>query len=202
MVLQDSGEILAAGAFEQINGEPRKGIAQLSHDGSLDLNVDFGSGVNGLDFPVVYTATAYADSCLLLGGAFTTFDGATISNFALVPPLADPPSQPPYAALAEGADSAVNSLLEQSDGSVLLGGEFTRLDLYPRQGLARLLPVTYCLDCLRIERQAGTPVLHWPGDARFQRASSISGPWEDVPGAKSPYTPASGDPHAFFRLVH
>jgi uncharacterized delta-60 repeat protein len=46
--LQDDDRIVIAGSFTSYNDIPRKGIARLNHDGSLDTSFDPGYGANHL----------------------------------------------------------------------------------------------------------------------------------------------------------
>lgn len=201
MALQANGKILVAGAFEQVNGLPRKGLARLNIDGSIDPGLDPGSGVDGQELPVVYAVEQYPNAGLLIAGCFTSFDGLHRGNFAQIATNGRLINPLPCTALAEGTDGVVNAVARQSDGSVLLGGGFTRVGLSPRQGLVRLVPVPVDLLRLRIEVQGGAPVLSWTGDCRLQQAFSLTENWEDVPGAKPPHRVLKSDSPLFFRLV-
>jgi hypothetical protein len=47
---------------------------------------------------------------------------------------------------------------------------------------------------------AGKLVLQWPSGATLQSATNLSGPWQDVSSATSPYTNFLAGPRQFFRL--
>jgi hypothetical protein len=55
---------------------------------------------------------------------------------------------------------------------------------------------------VRIEFQTTTNglILNWPSGWTLQSASSVLGPWSDVPGATSPYTVIAASAQKFFRL--
>ena len=65
------GKFLIAGFFTSFNGVPRAGLARLNENGSLDLNFAPESGAND----AVYHALPLADGGILVGGAFSQFDG-------------------------------------------------------------------------------------------------------------------------------
>ena len=65
------GKFLITGFFTSFNGVPRAGIARLNENGSLDLNFAPESGAND----AVYHALPLADGGILVGGAFSQFDG-------------------------------------------------------------------------------------------------------------------------------
>jgi hypothetical protein len=58
------------------------------------------------------------------------------------------------------------------------------------------------LQPVRIEFQptANGLILSWPSGWTLQSASSVLGPWNDMPGATSPYTVTANSAQKFFRL--
>jgi len=74
--LQADGRIVVVGQFTTLAGQSRNGIARLNADGSLDLNFDPGLNVGAN----VRTSALQADGKLVVGGAFTTFNGGTITR--------------------------------------------------------------------------------------------------------------------------
>ena len=75
--LQTDGKIIAAGYFTAFNGTPVVRIARLNIDGSLDGSFDPGAGFDDK----VYTSAIQADGKIIVGGTFTTYDGATANYF-------------------------------------------------------------------------------------------------------------------------
>src|SRR6185369_3723545 len=61
--------IYVAGEFTGFNGTPRRGVARLNDDGSVDTSFDPGVSVNG----PVYAMAVQPNNRVLLGGAFTQF---------------------------------------------------------------------------------------------------------------------------------
>lgn len=78
MQVRSDGEVFIAGNFSHFNGVNRKGIAQLSPDGSLRTSFDPGEGFNGQ----VDTLALAADGSILAGGSFTRAGGLARSGFA------------------------------------------------------------------------------------------------------------------------
>ncbi|HMJ66418.1 MAG TPA: hypothetical protein VK615_13815 [Candidatus Binatia bacterium] len=71
LLIQPDGKIVVAGAFERVNGRPRRGIARLNHDGSLDASFDVGTGANAR----VFAVARQRNGDVLLGGVFTRVNG-------------------------------------------------------------------------------------------------------------------------------
>ncbi len=201
IVQQEDGRILIGGAFENINGHPRSGIARLEKNGSFDAQFVPGLGVDGGDLPIVYSVQPYTGAWLLLAGEFSSYDSVPYNN--IVQTGADGNLADPSAAsgIKAGTDAVVNALLAEKDGGVLVGGAFTRIGFQPVHGLARLKPGSSSPASLRIELEPGGPVLRWNGDARLQMCRSLTESWEEVPNSASPYRAPAGYSHAFFRLV-
>ncbi|MGI4864437.1 MAG: T9SS type A sorting domain-containing protein [Janthinobacterium lividum] len=78
--LQPDGKVLAGGIFTNYNGTTRNYIARLNADGSLDTS--FGSTGTGLNDAVWTIARQPADSKMLVGGNFTTYNGTTRNRIA------------------------------------------------------------------------------------------------------------------------
>jgi len=133
LALQPDGRILIGGAFTNVSGTNRSGIARLNSDGSIDRFFNPGAGV---DNPV-FAIALQPDDKILIGGAFATVDGwmrfgvARLNTNGTVDATFDPGS---------GANGNVYALALQADGKILIGGEFTLVDGVPRSRLARLLP--------------------------------------------------------------
>ena len=77
---QADGKVLIGGNFTGINGVPRGKVARLNADGSLDLTFNPGTGTT--TSATTYVMEQLADSKILVGGLFTTYNG--ISRTRLV----------------------------------------------------------------------------------------------------------------------
>ena len=139
IALQTDGKILVGGVFTMIGGQPRRHIARLNMDGTLDMA--FNPNPDGPDSRVVGIAVQ-TNGEILLGGLFTTIGGQTLNNLARVDPstgLADPSFNP-------NPDAQVVPVALQSDGKIVVGGVFSSIGGQSRQNMARLDPVTGLAD--------------------------------------------------------
>ncbi len=77
LVFQSDGKILVGGAFDQVNGKPRKSLARLNADGSLDLSFNQNDVLYiGDAFPPRINAIALqSDGKILIAGSFTSIGG-------------------------------------------------------------------------------------------------------------------------------
>lgn len=135
LVAQPDGSLIIAGAFTHVNGTPMPGLARIDPTGTLDLSFSPGSGTNA---PPLCLALR-PDGRLIAGGAFTTFNG-TASKF-LVQLMPDGSLDPTYTFGTNfghyvPGDGAVVSVALQSDGRLLVAGDFTS---YAGSGRNRLL---------------------------------------------------------------
>ena len=128
---QSDGKIVVGGQFTSFNGILINRIARLNADGSLDDTFNTGTGFNG----TVVCATIQADGKIIVGGAFTEFNGNAVSYIARL--NADGTIDPSFNS-GTGFDSAVNSVNIQSDGKIILGGQFTSFNGTLRNNIARL----------------------------------------------------------------
>jgi uncharacterized delta-60 repeat protein len=132
IAVQADDKILLGGDFESVPGQPRKGIARLNVDGTLDASFD--AGVQG----DVFVLALQPDGKILVGGDFLSLgglpqksigrlnaDGSLDTNF----------NPGPISDLFE-----VFALALQPDGKILVGGVFTELGGLPREGIGRLNP--------------------------------------------------------------
>lgn len=132
VAIQDDGKILIGGDFTTFDGTARNRIARLNSDGSLDTGFDPGSGANGR----VRDVLALSDGGVLIGGAFSDYDGSAVGYIAKLNP--DGSLDQTFAS-GTGFNLPVNVMVELSDGRLLLGGEFTSYDGVQRIRLARLM---------------------------------------------------------------
>ena len=131
MVVQPDGKILVGGAFLTCHGQPRKGIARLNADGSLDATFTVGTGAGG----TVMEIALQFDGRILLGGNFTSFNG--VSAGRLVRLLSDGSYDASLNTLV-GSDDDVLAIGVQADGQILIGGRFSSYGGLPRNNIARI----------------------------------------------------------------
>src|SRR5207248_8065895 len=78
VLIQSDGKLLVTGAFTNINGAARNGIARLNTNGSVDGS--FLNGLSGANQPVYCTLQTNGQS--LIGGTFTLVNGAVRGRIA------------------------------------------------------------------------------------------------------------------------
>jgi uncharacterized delta-60 repeat protein len=120
-VIQPDGKIIIAGNFATVNGQPRRGVARLLTDGSLDAS--FTSPLNKDSYDVALQQ----DGKILVGGAYL------LGNQPLVRLNSDGSVDTSFSAPIE-LGYAANILLDQQ-GRIILIGDYSQF-----VGAARLLP--------------------------------------------------------------
>ncbi len=131
---QPDGRIVIGGDFNMVNDVSRNKIARLNTDGSLDTG--FLNGLAGANSRVA-SVKVQSDGKLVIGGFFTTFNGATRTAVARLNTdgSLDANFKPN---LVDSSGAIVWSLAIQSDGKVVIGGQFTTIDGIARKNIARL----------------------------------------------------------------
>ncbi len=131
IVLQSDGKIIIGGLFTSYNGIGINRIARLNADGTLDATFNPGTGANG-----GVTATAIqSDGKIIIGGAFTTYNGTSRNRIARL--NADGTLDVTFD-IGIGADNIVNTTTIQSDGKIIIAGDFTSYNYNSRESIARL----------------------------------------------------------------
>ena len=129
--LQSDGKVLVAGTFASYNGTARKNIMRLLTSGAIDPTFDPGVGPN---FGISSIALQ-SDGKIVVGGLFTTWNG--VAYRSLVRLNNDGTLEVAYNTAA-GTVGDVNCLALQSDGKVMIGGNFSVWGGTPRSRIARL----------------------------------------------------------------
>ncbi len=136
-VVQSDGKILISGNFTQVNGISRNGVARLNSDGTLDAT--FGdAGVSG---GVVTLFAVQSDGKVLISGSFTSVAGSARNGIARLNSngTMDPTFFSGAAATYGGLEPAiVKKMVLQSDGKILIGGQFYLLNGVGRESFGRL----------------------------------------------------------------
>jgi uncharacterized delta-60 repeat protein len=125
LALYSDGRILIGGHFDSYNGTPRKYIARLNSNGSLDTTFTPPSDINADVYKIVIVNPADTTSKILVGGAGLLFrlknSGARDTKFAA------------------STNNSVRDIAVQSlDGTIYIGGDFSKADGVSRAGVARL----------------------------------------------------------------
>ncbi|MEO8589330.1 MAG: T9SS type A sorting domain-containing protein [Flavobacteriales bacterium] len=132
--IQSDGRIVIVGNFTSYNGTPRNHITRLNADGSVDATFDPGVGTDG-EYPPIYSTAIQSDGRIVIGGDFTSYNGTPRNRIARL--NADGSLDATFDPGA-GASSSVFMTTIQSDGRILIVGDFGYYNGTPRHQLARL----------------------------------------------------------------
>jgi len=135
---QTDGKVLFGGNFHLVNGASRNFIARLNTDGSSD--VSFQNGVSGPD-GTVHSVIVQNDGRLLIAGEFGSVNGVSCDRIARLNSdgTVEPTLQTRFQKSLSGLAAAiVNTMAVQSDGQILIGGNFRGINGVPVAGVARL----------------------------------------------------------------
>lgn len=126
---QLDGKIIIAGSFTSYNNIICNRVARIFPDGGLDAGFVSGSGFNS----VVNAVVIQSDQKILLAGSFTKYNGITVGHIVRL--MQDGTIDSGFDA-ALGADGAIDAMLIQPDGKIVLGGRF---DTFNGIGYSRLI---------------------------------------------------------------
>jgi uncharacterized delta-60 repeat protein len=133
VVLQSDGKIIVGGMFSNANGLPRKGIARLNSDGSVDASFDPGTGFASP--PFVHDVILQPDGKILAGGQFTGYNGTTANRIVR---LNNDGSIDPTFNTGTGCDMTVLGFALLPNEKIMICGEFTNYNGTARNFVARL----------------------------------------------------------------
>jgi uncharacterized delta-60 repeat protein len=129
--LQADGKILIGGYLTSYNATSRNKIARLNADGSLDTSFNPGTGAVSR----VRTTAVQADGKIIIGGEFTSYNGTSRNYIARL--NADGSLDATFNP-GTGANNFVSTTALQTDGKIIIGGDFTSYNGTPRNYIARL----------------------------------------------------------------
>ncbi|MDW8305737.1 MAG: hypothetical protein RML34_01575 [Leptospiraceae bacterium] len=136
VAIDNDNHILAGGNFTTYNGFWVPYFTRLRADGSLDHAFHTGSGPDGS----VYSIHVEPNGSILLSGSFASYNNEPRRHLVRLTPQGNPdPSYPAFVSLT-GASGSINSVVVQSDGKILVAGDFTTFHGQSRNRIARLLP--------------------------------------------------------------
>ena len=154
VVSQPDGRVLIGGYFTTVNGTNRNNIARLNANGSLDSSFNPATVPNG----VVRSIALQPDGKVLIGGDFAIVNGTNRPGIAR---LNANGSLDNSFNSGTGADGNVSSIALQSDGSVLIAGDFTTVNGVVRPHVARLYGDS-AAPSLNIARSNAFVIVSWP----------------------------------------
>jgi uncharacterized delta-60 repeat protein len=131
VIPQPDGKVIVAGRFTFANNVLRNRIARFNFNGSLDTTFNPGTGADG----EITAAVLQSDGRIVVAGRFTSFNGFTHNRVCR---LNANGSVDQTFGLGNGINNAALALALQSDGRIIVGGQFSQIDLTQRFNLARL----------------------------------------------------------------
>ncbi len=139
LVLQEDGKIIVAGEFLGVNDEPDYWwLGRLNSDGTTDTSFNPGVVPNDPNDPV-HSIAVQPDGKILIGGWFKTYNGVSRVGIARLNENGSLDTTfDPGTGTGPGYPLTVRSIALQSDGKIVIGGEFISYNGTNRSGIARL----------------------------------------------------------------
>ena len=138
--VQNNGKTIVGGLFTSLNGNTRNRLVRLNADGTEDLAfyANLGSGVND---SFVNRIALQSDGKILVGGRFSSF--ASSSRNGLFRLNADGTEDAAFytnlgTGFAPSGSREPNVIRVQTDGKIIVGGDFNALNGNTRHNLVRL----------------------------------------------------------------
>lgn len=130
--IQPDGKILVGGQFVNCNGVTKNNIVRLNTNGTTDLSFDTGVGFNGS----VSSIDLMPDGRIIVGGAFTSFNGRIRNRLAL---LNSDGSLDECFNVGAGFNNFVSEVVVDDKSRILVGGAFSEYNGREARMLARLI---------------------------------------------------------------
>jgi uncharacterized delta-60 repeat protein len=144
VAIQSDGKIVVGGIFSTFNGYSSNSIARLNTNGSYDTSFNVGQGFGGGGGSDVYGITIQSDGKIYVGGIFTTYN-----NYYQCRGIARLNSNASFDTtwnigsgfiLDVSNYASVYGITIQSDGRIVVCGEFTSFNGQLYSGIIRLFP--------------------------------------------------------------
>ena len=148
LAVDQNQKTIIVGDFTSYNANPRRGIARINFDGSLDQSFTPGTGANGPVTDVAIYGIVGTNQSITLGGkimivgAFSSFNNLSRNGIARLNTdgTLDSGFNPGAGVTLSGNLGVVRSMALQSDGKVVIAGDFTHYNGIERNGVARVNP--------------------------------------------------------------
>lgn len=116
MAVQPDGKVIVGGLFSTVNGVPRRNLARLNSDGSLDASFDPGAGPDS----TVYGLALDSAGRVVIGGAFSKVNGVARPRAARL--QRDGSLDSSFNANFSESSYYVKAVALRPNGQILLGG--------------------------------------------------------------------------------
>ncbi len=133
LTIQNDGKIIVIGPCDSYNSIETGHLLRLNVDGTLDETFNSGTGFNNF----VSCTSVQSDGKIVLGGEFTKYFGILQKRITR---LHSDGNLDTTFNIGDGFNNSVSILCTQSDGKILVGGDFTTYDGAPRARIVRLNP--------------------------------------------------------------
>ena len=137
VAVQSDGKIVVGGSFTELNGVTSNRIARLNADGTPDTTFSSKTG-SGFGGGVVRALAVQSDGKIVAGGAFTTLNGETRNRIVRFNADGTPDTTFSNNTGSGFNGAEVYSVVVQSDGKIVVGGDFTTLKGQTTNRIARL----------------------------------------------------------------
>jgi uncharacterized delta-60 repeat protein len=132
IAIQSDGKIIIGGVFTSYNGTAQNRITRLNSDGTRDTSFTIGTGFSS---GIVNAIAIQADGKIIAGGSFTNYDGTTQNRITR---LNSDGTRDTSFTIGTGIAGTVNTIAIQSDGKIIIGGNFTFYDGTAQNYITRL----------------------------------------------------------------
>lgn len=118
IAIQSDGKLIIGGDFTTYNGNSVSKIVRLNSNGSIDTSFSIGTGFNNS----IKSIAVQTDGKVLIGGSFTLYNGVNKNRIVR---LNSNGAIDTSFFTTTGFNNNVNKIVLLSDGSAVLGGDFT-----------------------------------------------------------------------------
>lgn len=132
---QDDGKFIVVGDFSSFDNALRRRIARIFPDGTVDPSYDPGFAANGA---IRQVAVVPGTGKVVFAGDFTLFNGLARPGFARTDSSGKIDTIFNSAGELSGRNFSINAILPQTDGKVVVAGNFTTYGAVPRNRILRL----------------------------------------------------------------
>jgi uncharacterized delta-60 repeat protein len=134
-LLQPDDKIITSGFFSAYNGVEANQLVRLNGNGTVDSSFNAGQGLMGNAMANIIAGALQPDGKIIIAGAFDTYDTYTRNKIAR---LNSDGSLDISFDPGTGADANINAVVLQSDGKIIIAGEFTSYNGNAANHVARL----------------------------------------------------------------
>ena len=142
IVSQTDGRVVMGGLFTSVAGVPRNYVARLNFDGTLDTSFNPGNGADGFIYALAETfignSSVRTNRRVLAVGGFTTFDGTPRSGVVRLNESGTVDQAFNPGSGVNGTNGTIYCVAVQTDGKVIIGGDFQSFNGQPYARIARL----------------------------------------------------------------